>query len=460
MSAWVVAASPWWRVVADATAAPGPVTGSTRFRTRGMLLRQSVNASLVSVAGLIGAPVQDPQSRDIGHVVDVVVRWDRGVYPQVTGLIIRIGFRRAFVHVEDVSAIARHSVHLGSTRVDLNDYERREGEQLLRKDVIDHQLLDVDGARVVRAADLYLAPVGPRYWVVGVDVSFLSFLRRLLPARIRSRSTAERVLDFASIQPFGTPGGPVVLRRPHRGLQRLRPADLADLLEDLGRPERRELLSMLPLEDAADVLEEMEPDHVRLLLGDVPVGQAAGLVAMMEPDEAVDALRDLSAGERRELLAQMPAGRASELRGLLEFPEGVAGGIMTTNIVILSVRETIGDAREKVRARRREEHVDGLVVIDEDGCLVDDLSLMDLIDNDLDTPIADVIGPPYPGTVTPDADLDDVVEQLIGNRGASLVVVDAERRPIGRILADDVVDALLDTDTERRWPWQTRGPVT
>ena len=152
-----------------------------RFRSRGMLVRQSVNSSLVSVAGLIRAPVRDLESHDVGRLVDVVVRWDRGVYPQVSGLVIRIGSRRAFVHVADVSNIGRRAVQLGSTRVDLKDFERRPGEQLLRKDVIDHQLLDVDGARVVRAADLYVAHGGSRYWVVGVDVSFVSFLRRLLP---------------------------------------------------------------------------------------------------------------------------------------------------------------------------------------------------------------------------------------------------------------------------------------
>jgi CBS domain-containing protein len=443
--------------VADVSSTPDAGARRTRFRTRGMLLRQSVNASLVSVAGLIGAPVRDLDRRDIGHVVDVVVRWDRGVYPQVSGLIIRIGLRRSFVHVEDVSDITRRSVQLGSTKVDLTDFVRREGEQLLRKDVIDHQLLDVDGARVVRAS--YLAPVGTRYWVVGVDVSFVSFLRRLLPPRVSSRATAERVLDFASVQPFGTPGSPVVLRRAHRGLQRLRPADLADLLEDLGRPERRELLSMLPPEDAADVLEEMEPDHVRFLLGDVPPEQAAALLAIMEPDEAVDALRDLSDEDRDEFLAQMPAERSAELRGLLQYDEGVAGGIMTTRIVALTTGETIADALAKVRARRLEDDIDGLVVIDDEGRLVDDLSLLDLIGSEPETLVGDVIGPPYPGTVRPDADLDEVVEQLIGNRGTSLVVVDAEHRPIGRILADDVVDALLDSDTERRWPWQMRGPV-
>jgi Mg/Co/Ni transporter MgtE len=154
----------------------------------------------------------------------------------------------------------------------------------------------------------------------------------------------------------------------------------------------------------------------------------------------------------------MPAERSAELRGLLQYDEGVAGGIMTTRIVALTTGETISDALAKVRARRLEDDIDGLVVIDDEGRLVDDLSLLDLIDSEPDALVGDVIGPPYPGTVRPDADLDEVVEQLIGNRGTSLVVVDAEHRPIGRILADDVVDALLDSDTERRWPWQTRGP--
>jgi CBS domain-containing protein len=448
-------------VIADAgEAEAGARRLPRRFRSRGMLIRQSVNSSLVSVSGLIGAPVSDLGGASVGRLVDVVVRWDRGVYPQVSGLVIRIGFRRSFVHVADVASIRRRAVALGSTKVDLTDFERRDGEQLLRKDVIDHQLLDVDGARVVRAADLYLTHVGSRYWVVGVDVSFVSFLRRLLPARISSRATAERVLDFAAIQPFGRPGAPVKLRRPHRGLHKLRPADLADLLEDLGRSERRELLSLLPVESAADALEEMAPDHVRLLLRDVPVDQAAALVAGMEPDEAVDALRDLSRQDRTSLLEQMPAERAQVLRSLLEFPEGLAGGIMTTNIVVMTAAETIGDAREKVRSRGRAEAVDGLVVVDDDGYLLDDLSLLDLLANDPSTVIREVIGPPYPGTVLPDANLGDVVEELIGNRGASLVVVDLEHRPIGRILADDVIDALLATDTERRWPWQQRGPVT
>jgi hypothetical protein len=106
----------------------------------GILVRQSVNSSLVSVAGLILAPVRDLEAHDVGHLVDVVVRWDRGVYPQVSGLVIRIGSGRSFVHVADVSSIGRREVKLGSTRVDLTDFARRPGEQLLCKDVIDERV--------------------------------------------------------------------------------------------------------------------------------------------------------------------------------------------------------------------------------------------------------------------------------------------------------------------------------
>jgi Mg/Co/Ni transporter MgtE len=95
------------------------------------------------------------------------------------------------------------------------------------------------------------------------------------------------------------------------------------------------------------------------------------------------------------------------------------------------------------------------VVVDEDGRLVDDLPLLDLLTAEPTTLVRNVIGPPFPGTVFPDAGLEEVVEQLIANRGSSLLVVDKEGRPLGRIQADDIVDALVETRTSRRWPWQT-----
>jgi CBS domain-containing protein/sporulation protein YlmC with PRC-barrel domain len=416
--------------------------------------RRAVAGTLISTAGLAGRPVRDSDGTDVGRVVDLVVRWDRGVYPLLTGMIVRVGFRRAWLHAEDIQHIDNGQVRVSSAKFDLREYERRAGEWLVRKDLLDHQLLDVDGARVVRAADLYLSQMGSTFRLVGVDVSFTSFLRRVLPGSAGRTATASKVVDWASIQSFGRPGEPVRLRETNRGLQQLRPAQLADLLEDLARPERQLLLSLMDPDAAADVMEEMEPEELEEVLRDAPVERAAALIARMEPDEAVDALRDLPEEDRRTILQLVPPDRASQLTRLLGYPEGVAGGIMTTSLVILELGDTIAVARRKALDQRANQDVTCLVVVDEDGRLVDDLPLMDMIAAEPTDLVADVIGPPIPGTVLPEASLDDVVEELIANRESSLLVVDEDGRPLGRILADDVVDALVESRSSRRWPWQ------
>jgi CBS domain-containing protein len=399
--------------------------------------------------------MRDSGGHEVGRLVDLVVRWDVGAYPSLTGIIFRVGFRRAFIHDFDVAEINRNQVLLSSTKVDLRDFERRDGEWLVLKDLLDHQLLDVDGARVVRAADVYMARVGSSYALVGVDTSFVSFLRRVLPGRPGRVPTPEKVVDWAAVQSFGLPGEPMRLRAANHGVKQLRPADLADLLEDLARPERQELISLLDAPAAADVLEEMEPEELEEVLRDVPVERAAELITHMEPDEAADALRDLPDGDRDSILAAIPRVQAAALAQLLEYDEAEAGGIMTTRLVILSLTDTVEQARDKAIAQREDDEVHGLVVVDADGHLVDDLPLLDLLAAQPTTLVRDVIGPPFPGTVFPDAGLEEVVEQLIANRGSSLLVVDRDGRPLGRIQADDIVDALVESRNSRRWPWQT-----
>ncbi|MFD0527415.1 magnesium transporter MgtE N-terminal domain-containing protein [Kitasatospora arboriphila] len=290
---------------------------------------RSVRASLVSLAGLIGGQVANQSGEEVGRVVDVVARlYGPDPYPPVTGLIIRIGRRRAFLAASAVDTVGAGHVLLRTSRVDLRDYVRRPGEVLLARDVMDHQLVDVDGVQVTRAADLYLAPLADRTVLVGVDVSLPTLLRRLGPRRWQVRPTPDRVLDWQSVAPFGEQAthGPaeVRLRASRSALHRLRPADLADILEDLGRHERQQLLGWLEPEHAADALEEMEPAELENLLREAAPEHAARLVDEMEPDEAADALRDLEPGEREALLTRMPADEAAELRALLTHREGTA----------------------------------------------------------------------------------------------------------------------------------------
>lgn len=426
-------------------------------RTQRLLANRAVADALVSTAALVGRPVYEHRGAEVGRVVDLVVRWHGEPYPPVTGIVMRVGRRRAFVPIHQIAEIAPDRIVLASTRLDLRDFVRRDGEVVLNGDVVDHQLVDVDGVRVVRASDLYLARVAGVQRLVGVDVWFQTLLRRLGPTRWRLRATPDRVIDWAAIQPFGTPNGarrgPMRMHAPSQALRRLRPAELADLLEELGREERQELLSQLDAEVAADALEEMEPDELGALLRESTPERAAELLAEMEPDEAADALRDLERAEAEELLAAMPVEVATPLRALLLYREGTAGGLMTTNLVLVRPDQTVGEVRRILRAAAEHQaDVDAVIIVDEDGRVVHDLGLFELLVAASDDHVIEVAGPPEPAMVEPETTLDDVIEQFIDSRGSSLLVIDHERRPVGRILADDLIDALVPERGRVRFP--------
>src|SRR6478752_9499730 len=205
---------------------PSAIRRRREHRTQRVLTNRVVADALVSVAALVGRPVIDHRAGEVGRVLDLVVRWHGEPYPPVTGVVMRVGRRRVFVPLDHIDEIGSDRVALRSVRLDLRDFERREGEVVLNGDVVDHQLVDVDGVRVVRASDLYLAHVAGVYRLVGVDVGFQTLLRRLGPTRWRMRPTPERVIDWAAIQPFGRPGSPIRLREGNRALHRLRPSEL------------------------------------------------------------------------------------------------------------------------------------------------------------------------------------------------------------------------------------------
>ena len=446
---------------------PERVPHQRRRRTRRILASEGVFDSIVSLAGLLGRPVRNQTGQEIGRLEDVVARWADGqVYPPVSGLVIRVGRRLAFVPASAIDRIGHAEVMLRSARLDLRDVQRRAGEVLLAKDVLDHQLVDVEGVQVIRAADLYLAEVIGRIRLVGADVSNATLLRRLGPRRWRPRPTPDRVIDWAAIQPFaesagreGTVNGTtaaVRLKTTNEGLHRLRPGELADLLEDLRRDERRELLAALSPDEAADALEEMQPEDLEQLLRESDPPEAARLLAAMEPDEAADALRDLPLAVRAEVLRYIPSATALALRDLLGYDEDEAGGIMTTALVTAKSGEKVKKVVDRLSgARTHGVDLDAVAVVDDDGRLLDDVAVLDVLlalRADPDTRMSALLGDEDVVTVSPHASADEVAGQLIEARRHSMVVVDESGCPIGRILADDVLDALVPTKGRFHFP--------
>jgi CBS domain-containing protein len=429
-----------------------PAADALRRRNDRLTTRRAVRQAIVSVASLVGAPVFNQRGQRVGKVVDLVARMHgQDPYPPLTSILLHVGSRNSFLPIESVEKITHQAVYLRAARLDLREFTRRPGEVLLAKDVLDHQLVDLDGRQVIRAADLYLAPVAGQFLLVGLDVSLATLLRRLGPRRFRGVPTPERVIDWDAVAPFAddlTSSPPAVqLRASDEELRRLAPADLADLLEDLERPGRQDLLSRLGYDTAADALEEMDPDELEALLREAAPERAAALITAMEPDEAVDALRDLSDGERETMLKHMPAGKAAELSALLAYPEHTAGGFMTTVLVHAAPGDTIGAVTRTISGlREHRAEIDAVVVCDADGVLLADVPLFDLVIHPSETAVSEILdaeGYPEPLTVFPDASVADVADRLVRTRRSSLLVVDGNCRPLGRILADDVLDAML-----------------
>ena len=295
---------------------------------------------------------------------------------------------------------------------------------------------------MVRSSDLYLATLDKEVRLVGVDISFRSFVRRLFPGSLSRLPTPDHVVDWATIASLTSGTGVVRTAGQRSKLSQLRPADLADLLEDLAGREQGAFVDLLDPNLAADALEEMEEEDLQGLLRGLPAERAAELLALMEPDESAEVLRDLEIEHRDAILAMMDKSTAKALRELISFDEKLAGGMMTTHMLVIKQTDTVESAIKLLVAHKERDVVDGVLVVDSKGRLVDHIQTIELVAAKSSALIETLIAAPFPTAVKIDTALDEVIEEFSNNRGSSIVVVDDKGRPIGRILADDLVDAL------------------
>lgn len=419
-----------------------------QFRSKNPIPKFShLQSALISLAGLIGQKVINQERQELGTVLDVVCRWDdKNVYPPICGLVIKVARRKVWLPASSIKKINPTHVILNDAKLDLRDFILRQAEVELAKDVLDHQLIDVTGARVVRASDLYLAHFQKNYRLVAVDVSLKTILRRLGPKKVRSKAMPKTVIDWSSIQNFGAQKSnnkQLKLTSKKHELRLLRPGELADLLEDLGRNERQELLNALTPALAADALEEMEPKEVKTILREAAPNQAANYLAEMEPDEAAEVLREVDNQKARQFIKLMPPDKAKSVRRVLNYDETTAGGIMNSVLFKAEAQQTVAEIKEKLKGNKDINSLQAIAIIDNEGKLLHDLPLVQLLLADDNQKLIELIQPPSTVTVAAEASLKDVIDKLIDNRGISILVTDNLERPLGRILADDLLDAVV-----------------
>jgi len=406
----------------------------------------------------IGLPVRDPSGEPIGTIADLIVAIG-GRYPPVTGLVMRTDRRQVFLPWRDVAEFNEAGASLRVRTIDISAFQQRPHEILLRADLLDKQIVDIEGRKVIRVNDVSLDTVGRRLRVVAVDVGAAGLFRRLGlegPFRTITRSlragVPERYIDWEDVDPLDSTIASIRLRVPHAKLAELHPADLANIIEELTPRDRLGVLASLDDEALADVVEEMEPDTQVEVLEDLEPARAADILEEMSPDDAADLVADLSDRSRDEILALMEADEADEVRDLLAFPEDSAGGLMTTEFVAVRASLTAAETIERLRELEPDaETIYYVYVVDDEARLVGVLSLRDLIVARPEATVGEVMmdEPVAVGALEP---AESVAETIAHYNLLAVPVVDDGGLLVGIVTVDDAIDTVAPAVWRRRAP--------
>jgi magnesium transporter len=406
----------------------------------------------------IGRPVRDEAGEPIGAVADLIVAiGDR--YPPVTGIVVKTNGREIFLQWSSVASLDATGATLGTTAIDIGKFHQRPNEIRLKQDLMDRQIVDIDGRKVVRVNDLRLDEVEGALHLVAVDVGASGLLRRLglegpwrTIARGLHREIPERYIDWEDVDPVERSIASVKLRVPHKGLAELHPADLATIIDQLSRSDRVGVISSLDDEVAADAIGEMEPETQADILEDLEPERAADILEEMDPDEAADLVADLSDESREEILGLMEKDEAEEVQELMTYAEDTAGGIMTTEYVAVPANLTAAETIDRLRELEpTAETIYYVYVTDDANRLVGVLSLRDLIVAKPDTRISTFMLA-EPVVVRTDASQEDVTEVVARYNLLAVPVVDGEGCLEGIVTVDDAIDTLLPQPSWRRLP--------
>jgi len=413
------------------------------------------------LSALLRYGVYDADGRAVGRLDDLVAH-PHERFPEVVAIAVRPKGSKQIVYFpwHCVRSASQEGIRLTHSSRDYTDFKPQDDYIHLRRDLMDKQIVDVSGRRVVRVHDLKLGAVGGKVLLTHADVGTRGLLRRLGwehfvlgLCRLLHIRFGERLIAWEHLQ-MPPSGGRLEADRAREALRQMHPADLADIAEALSAPERAAFLGSMDEALAADAMEEMETDALVAAVNELPDQQASDLIDEMEPDAGADLLAELPEERADALLKLMERDEAEQLRRLLSYPEDSAGGLMTTEQVSVPQGITAEKALQMVREQARGRGIDTVYyvhVLDEEGRLVGICSLLELIVADPQTLVDDLMTRDVV-TVTLDTKQSDIAHRVARYNLLAIPVVDDEGRLQGIVTADDAIDAAIPTAWKKRIP--------
>ncbi|NUS72329.1 MAG: magnesium transporter [Corynebacteriales bacterium] len=404
----------------------------------------------IFLARLADLPVLDPYGDQLGRIRDVVLRMRlENQAPRITGLVVEIQHRRRiFVPIGRITAFEPDTVMLGTGTVNVRQFKQHPGELLAFAELLDRKVTIIESGTIAMLVDVAMDQNRAHEWLI------TKLAVREQTGRLTRRGQLHQ-LDWHEVQGVITVPEEQGAAHMLAAFEQLHPADLANMLQDLSFKRRAEVAAALDDERLADVLEELPENDQVEIIESLQAERAADVLEAMDPDDAADLLGELPEGEKEELLRLMRPEDAADMRRLLHYSANTAGGLMTTNPVIVSPDATIAQALAKIRAPEISPVVAAQVYV----CR-----------SPIDTPTGRYLGvvhfqrllrePPSSlvssaldtdlDPIDPQTPLPEVTRSLATYDLMAIPVVDSADRLLGAVTVDDVLDHILPTDWRDR----------
>ncbi len=398
--------------------------------------------------------VVDLDGNKIGKFKDFIVSVNI-LYPLVEAVSIRTsGKKDILVSWEDVDHINKE-IKLKVKLEDIKEYKLKKRDIKLVEDVLDKQVVDLEGKKIRRINDLQLSTTRGYYRLIGVDISFKGILRRLGIEKIASSlkiNLQEDYISWMDVDVLESDISRLKLKVPEYSLKKLHPADIAEIVDQLSINDSITIINSLDDEVAADALEEISPERQVSLFEEMETKRAADILEEMSPDDAADLIGELSDDRAQELLKLMDPEEAKDVESLLKYPEDTAGGIMTTEFASvkegLTARETLNALREMAK---EVESIYYIYILSNFNSLVGVMSLRELLLADPEQKIAEVM---HRDIISVDVmeEEHDVAKKIAKYNLLALPVVKDENKIQGVVTVDDAIDIVLPTAWKKHVP--------
>jgi magnesium transporter len=403
---------------------------------------------------LLGAETFDSAGNLVGRVKEMFIVPAEQPNRVARLLLARGKYRPIVARYDQIASVAPGEVRLTTDESALELYQPNEAWLAVQKDLLDQQIIDTNGRKVVRVNDVDLVDQrtngNTELRVTQVDVGLPGAVRRLLqglvpPNAIRrvqdklpQRTIRWEFVNLVEPDPLRR----VKLRLSSENLSQLHPADLADIMEELSPDERQSIIASLEEGIAAETIAELDKRLQTQVVEKLDPVKAADIIEEMSPDEAADLIQNLEPETSREVLEEMETREANDVESLLNFRPDTAGGMMTTEIVVVGEDATPGEVIDHVRFHEiPSDQLDNIVLINRDAKLAGTVPIARLILASSDQRLAELAFEPLL-SVTPDTSDKDVFELFDKYNLRSLIVVNEDNIPTGAITVDDVVSRM------------------